>query len=204
MPAPTSPVTHSPGVSPIGQRIHVIGQTTSGKSTLAAQLAETIGAPVVELDALNWLPNWVGLNETDPEEFTRRITEATAGDAWVVAGSYSNFSEPVFWGRLQTVVWLDLPLPLILWRVIARSWRRWRTKELLWGTNYERFLPQLKFWDRDSLLWWALHSHKKKRVRLLSHMSDPRWSHIRFIRLTSVREVDTFRAAVEAACRAEA
>lgn len=189
--------------SPIGQRIHVIGGTSSGKSTLATQLASVIGAPVVELDALNWLPNWVGLNETDPEEFRRRIREATAGDAWIVAGSYSNFSEPGFWDRLDTVIWLDLPLPLTVRRVLTRSWRRWRTKELLWGTNYERFLPQLKFWSRDSLVWWAVTSQRKRRVRMLSHMADPRWSHIRFIRLTSTREVEAFRRAVEDACRAD-
>ena len=70
---------------PIGQRIHVIGNSASGKSTLAASLAESLDAAFVELDALNWLPGWVGLNETNPDEFERRIREATMGERWVVA-----------------------------------------------------------------------------------------------------------------------
>lgn len=187
--------------SPIGQRIHVMGNTSAGKSTLGMQLASVLGVPFVELDALNWLPDWVGLNATNPEEFERRIAEATAGDGFVVAGSYSNFSEKVFWERLDTVVWIDLPLPLILRRVITRSWRRWRSKELLWGTNYESFWGQLAIWRKgDSLIWWAVTQQQRKRRMMLAKMANPRWSHIRFIRLTSTHEVEAFRAAIEAAC----
>lgn len=65
----------------IGTRIHVIGNSASGKSTLAARLADTLKAPLVELDAINWQPGWVGLNTTDPDEFERRIREATRGGA---------------------------------------------------------------------------------------------------------------------------
>ncbi|MCY3700151.1 MAG: hypothetical protein OXH46_11095, partial [Gemmatimonadetes bacterium] len=61
----------------IGGRVQVVGNSGSGKSTLGARLAEAMGAPFVELDALNWLPGWVGLNQTDPDRFERRIREAT-------------------------------------------------------------------------------------------------------------------------------
>ncbi|WP_419164347.1 hypothetical protein [Candidatus Palauibacter sp.] len=61
-------------------------------------------AAFVELDALNWLPEWVGLNQADPEEFERRIREATRGRRWVVAGSYEKFSRRILWPRLDTVV----------------------------------------------------------------------------------------------------
>lgn len=186
--------------SPIGRRVCVIGNTSSGKSTLAARLARALDVPFVELDALNWEPNWRALNDSDPDEFRRRIREATAGDAWVVAGSYSEFARPIFWGRLHTVVWLDMPLPVVLYRVITRSWRRWRTKGLLWGTNYERFYVHLKLWSRDSLLWWAVYSHWRKRREHAALMADPQWAHIRFVRLTSAREVEAFARAVEAAC----
>src|SRR5262245_28024356 len=71
----------------VGQRIQVMGSSCSGKSTLAAALAGALGAPLVELDALNWRPNWVGLNDVDPDEFQRLISESTRGNAWVVAGS---------------------------------------------------------------------------------------------------------------------
>ncbi len=183
---------------PIGRRIHIMGNTSAGKSTLGARFARRLGVPFVELDALNWEPGWVGLNTTNPEEFERRIREATAGDGWVVAGSYTSFSQRVFWPRLETVVWLDLPLPQLVWRVLTRSWRRWRSQELLWGTNYERFWPQLMVWRKeDSLIWWAVTQQQRKRRSLLQYMTDPRWAHIRFIRLTSSAEIELFTHAVE-------
>ena len=188
--------------SPIGRRVHVIGNSTSGKSTLAERLARALDADFVELDALNWLPGWVGLNETDPDELERRFQHATRGDAWVVAGSYSAYAQRVFWSRLDTVIWLDLPLRLLLKRFFNRSWRRWRRRELLWGTNLERFWPQFALWrGTDSLLYWILTQHARKRRVTLAWMADPRWAHIRFVRLTSVSEVETFAGAVEASVR---
>jgi adenylate kinase family enzyme len=186
--------------SPIGHRIHVTGNTGSGKSTLAGRLARALGVPLVELDALNWQPGWIGLNATNPGELERRMRAATAGDGWVVAGSYTSFSERAFWPRVETVVWLDLPVHRLVGRVLARSWRRWRSNELLWGTNHERFWPQLMVWRKqDSLVWWAVTQQKRKRRSMLGYMADARWSHVRFVRLTSPAEVETFARQAEEA-----
>ena len=188
--------------SPIGRRVHVIGNSASGKTTLAKRLAAVLGADFVELDALNWLPDWIGLNETDPDELTRRFEDATRGEAWIAAGSYTQLAQAAFWPRLDTVVWLDLPMPVLLWRVLRRSWRRWRTKELLWGTNVERFWPQLALWrGADSLVYWIISAQRRKRQAMLTAMADPRWSGIRFVRLVSAREAERFAASVEACVR---
>lgn len=183
--------------SPIGHRIHVIGNSCSGKSTLGAQLAALLNVPCVELDALNWEPDWVGLNEVNPQELERRIQAATAGDGWVVAGSYARFCQKICWPRLQTLVWLDLPLPQLVWRMTRRSWQRWRSRELLWGTNYEQFWPQFMVWRKqESLLWWIVTQHQRKRQRLLSYYTDPQWQHIRIIRLGSVAEIEAFKQSI--------
>jgi adenylate kinase family enzyme len=185
-------------VLPIGRRIHVIGNSCSGKSTLAARLAKCLDIPLVELDALNWRPGWVGLNEANPAELERLIAQATSGAAWIVAGSYSGFARRVFWDRLETMIWLDLPMPQLLARVLHRSWRRWRTKELLWGTNREDFWRQLKVWRKqDSLVWWIVTQHERKRRQMRALQVDPTLSHIRFIRLASSSEVREFEARVK-------
>lgn len=183
---------------PIGKKIHIMGDSCAGKSTLGKRLADVLGVDFVDMDALNWLPNWVALNAVDPDEFERRLHEATVGDGWVVAGSYTRHSQRVFWSRLDTVIWLDLPLPLLLRRVVARSWRRWRTKELLWGTNYEQFWPQLMVWRKEeSLIWWIVTQYKRRRQQMIQFMSDPRWAHIRFVRLTSPEEIEAWTRAIE-------
>ncbi len=177
----------------VGQRIHVVGNSCAGKSTLAARLANALSVPVVELDALNWEPDWYGLNEHEPDRLIEKFQQATPGNGWVVAGSYMAFSQRVFWPRLDSVIWIDLPLHLLLRRVVARSWRRWRRHELLWGTNYEKFWPQFMVWRKEeSLIWWIVTQQSRKRRQMLAMMLDRRWSHIRFIRLVSVAEVETF------------
>lgn len=182
----------------IGRRIHVIGNSCSGKSTLGAKLAQRLDLEFVELDALNWEPGWVGLNERNPAELERRIRSATGGSHWVVAGSYSKFSKRIFWDRVQTVVWLDLPVPVLVWRMLRRSWRRWRTRQQLWGSNYERFWPQLMFWRKeDSLLWWIVTQQERKRREMREAASDPKWQHIDFVRLSSGSEIHEFLAEVE-------
>ena len=192
------PVLRVESDAAIGGRVHVIGNSGSGKSTLAARLAEALDATFVELDALNWLPGWVGLNQTDPDEFERRIRAATEGERWVVAGSYEKFSRRILWPRLDTIVWLDLPLRIVVWRMLRRSWKRWRSRELVWGTNQERFWPQLMIWRiNDSLLGWVITQHARKRRNMLACVSDPRWAHIHFVHLTSAREVGAFAASVE-------
>lgn len=180
------------------RRIHVIGNSSSGKSTLAAQLACMLDIPLVELDALNWEPDWVGLNATNPLEFERRLAAATSGDAWVVAGSYTAFAQRVFWPRVQLVIWLDLPMLILLSRMLRRSWRRWRTNELLWGTNYERFWPHFCVWRREeSLIWWIVTQHGRKRRQMLSFMARSEFAHIRFVRLASTADIERFRRTLE-------
>jgi adenylate kinase family enzyme len=173
----------------IGTRIAVIGTTSSGKSTLAAQLATMLRVPFVELDALFWQPEWT---ESPDEEFLPKVADATSGDGWVVAGNYHR-TWPLYWPRVETVIWLDLPLALSVRRIVTRSWRRSRSQELLWGTNTETFAKHLKLWSpKDSLIAWAIRHHRGNTRRNLATMQDPRWSHIRFIRLRSPRDVDEF------------
>jgi adenylate kinase family enzyme len=179
-----------------GQRVIVCGPSCSGKSTLAARLGETLGLPFIELDALFWRPNW---KEPTEEEFAAQIDEATAGDRWVVAGNYVRHMTPIAWPRADTIIWLDLGLPLVTWRVLRRSWRRWRTNELLWGTNYERFFPQLKLWDKNSLITFNVTHHRSRRARYAAAMEDPQWAHIAFVRLRSPQAVEAFLAGLQPA-----
>ena len=90
----------------------------------------------------------VSLHDTDSGELDRRMREATGGERWVVAGSYMSHSQQAFWDRLDAVIWLDLPMALLLRRVLRRTWWRWRSRELLWGTNQERFWPQFLVWKK--------------------------------------------------------
>ena len=147
-------------------------------------------------DALYWKPGWAAPPE---EEFRAKLFEATANDGWVVAGGYHRETSATIWPRAETVVWLDLPLKLTVWRILRRSWTRWRRHELLWGTNEEKFWQQLKIWSReDSLIAFTVGTRHERHRRYLGAMSDPQWSHIRFIRLRSRAEVELLAGGLEA------
>ena len=174
------------------QRIQIVGSSNAGKSTLAARLAAEMNYPFVELDALNWMPNWQGRHEHEPEEFRRLIREATSGDTWIAAGNYTKFSQELIWPKADTIIWLDLPLPLLTLRLLRRSWQRSRQRELLWGTNREQFWIQFCLWSDSSLLSWLWKNHHSYRRRLTENQTDSQWQHLRFIRLTSAEEATQF------------
>ena len=57
----------------------------SGKSTVGRALAERLGVPYVELDALVHGPNWT---ETPDDELRRILEPMLAGEGWVIDGGY--------------------------------------------------------------------------------------------------------------------
>ena len=102
------------------RRVVVIGTTGSGKSTLAERLSEQTGLRVVELDALFWGRDWQG---APVELFRHRVERETRDDGWIVVGNYSQVRDLV-WRPADTLVWLDLPLSLVMWRLVRRTVRR--------------------------------------------------------------------------------
>lgn len=177
----------------VGRRIACIGSTTSGKTTLAGQLATLLDVPAVDLDGLFWEPGW---REAHVDIFRDRIQHTLAGEGWVTSGNYIGDAQDLIWPRLDTVIYLDMSIPLLVRRVLTRSWGR--RGVLLWGTNYETFWPHLRVWSRDSLIYFALTTTRRRRQQFEAWQADPRWSHIRFHRLRSPREVALFVASVEA------
>ncbi len=176
----------------MGRRILVWGNSCSGKSTLASLLSKYLDIPLIDLDALNWLPNWEGLNVSDPSRLEARMQQATSGEEWVVAGSYTAQSKKIIWPRVDTVIWLDLPRPVLVWRCLRRSWLRSRQQTLLWGTNQENFFDQLKVWrGEESLLWWVFTQHQRKRTQTLNYIADGTWQGVEVIRCRRTGDLET-------------
>ena len=140
----------------MGRKVAVIGQTCSGKTTLAGRLAEHYGVPHVELDALFWGPNWT---QPEPEAFRQSVQAAMPETGWVVDGNYAKVRD-LLWERAEAVVWLDLPLRTVLRRYLVRTVRRVGRREELWSGNRERLSTHL--FSRDSLLWWILSRRRAK------------------------------------------
>ena len=99
------------------RRIMVIGSGGSGKSTFARRLGEILGIEVVHLDREHWQPGWVA----PPKEVWRgRVEQLAGGDSWIIDGNYSGTLD-VRLAACDTVVFLDLPRAVCLWRVLKRA-----------------------------------------------------------------------------------
>jgi adenylate kinase family enzyme len=153
-----------------------------GKTTVGRALAERLGVPFVELDALVHGPNWT---ETPDDELREKVTPIAASDGWVIDGSYSRKLGTLVLDRADTVVWLDLPIRVWLPRLVRRTSRRVRGREPLWNDNRETIVGAV--WGRDSLVVYALRSHFRRRrlypqklarynvMRLRSQAAVDRW-----------------------------
>lgn len=100
------------------RRIIVVGCQGSGKTSLALRLGRKLDLPVVHLDVLYWRPGW---KPSDTASFRARVTDAIAGEAWVVDGSYSGLAFDLTLARADRLVVIDRPRWLCQWRILRRS-----------------------------------------------------------------------------------
>ena len=145
------------------QRVSVIGNASSGKSTVARALAARIGVPYVELDALHWGPRW---SQATADELRARVEPMLSADAWVIDGMYWRKLGGAVLRRADTVIWVDPPFATMFLRLLRRSLTRIVRRTPLYSGNRESF--RQSFFSRESVLLFAL-------VRFASAEDALRW-----------------------------
>jgi adenylate kinase family enzyme len=163
------------------QRISIVGNSGTGKTTMARGIAGALGIPHLELDGLHHLPDWEPIER---ELFRERVAEFIAADAWVIDGNYSAVQDLV-WQRADTVVWLDLPRRTIMRQLIPRTLRRMVTREELWNGNTESWRDLFCLDPTRSILLWAWTRQGKYVERYTQAQRDPANKHLTFIRVRS-------------------
>lgn len=166
------------------KRAIVVGVTSSGKSTLAEQLASRFDLNYIELDALHWEPDWQG---APLDVFRARVGKATQAERWIVAGNY-RIVRDLIWPKAEAVIWLDYPLPIVLRQLTRRTFRRWRTQELLWGTNRERLWTHFKLWSDESLYYWLFKTYWRRKGEYPMLLSQAEHQHLKLIRFKHPKE----------------
>ena len=173
-----------PPLAGFGQRIMVCGPSCSGKSTFATALAKRLGAPVVHLDQLRFVPrsDWV---KRPDQEFDALHDEAVAGERWVIEGNYRQ-QAPLRLSRATGI------LELITGSVPVRLWRYARR------TLFEPDRPGALDGLRDSIKWdmidWIARREPARRPSYLALLRDSR---LPMIEVNSLRELDALSRAWE-------
>ena len=101
-------------------RIVILGCAGSGKTTLARQLGERTGAPVIWLDSI-WRPHWT---EKDVSAFRSLVKKAHAGDEWISDGNFALATFDIRLPRATVVIWLERPRLSCAWSAITRVFKR--------------------------------------------------------------------------------
>ena len=159
----------------------------SGKTTLGRALADRLGVPFHELDALHHGPGWT---EASPAELRARVEPLVAAPAWVIDGAYRGKIGDLVLARADTVVWLDLPRRVWLPRLLRRTFRRLVMRQELWNGNRETLRGVL--WDRNALIPFAWRTFPDRRRGYPTELAP-----YPVVRLRTPRDVRRFLATVD-------
>lgn len=169
-------------------KIAIIGHSGAGKSTLAARLGQLYYIPVLHIDSVYWLENWV----VRPREETRQIISDFLDDhsAWVIDGTYSRFCFDRRMAEADVILFLDLPPLACLYRVTAR-----------WLKYHGRTRPDMGPGCREKLdaefIRWVLY--KGRGTEKDEQVFGPicRWYNNKTAVLKNQRQIDLFLIAAE-------
>jgi hypothetical protein len=112
-----------------------------------------------------------------------------------VAGQYDDARQLIL-ERADILVWLDLPVPTVMWQVVRRTVRRrWRHEEL-WNGNREGPLWR-NLVDREYPIRWAWHTRRWPAGRAVQARSAR--PDLAVVRLCSRGEIDAWLAGLRSA-----
>ena len=128
-------------------KIAILGYSGSGKSTLARKLADYYKIPVLFLDTVQFLPNWV---ERDRNEGRSIVKNFMKNDAWVIDGNYNVFFQAERLEQADTIIFMNFSRFNCLYRALKRYAKNKNiTRESMANGCIEKM-----DWE---FIWWILY-----------------------------------------------
>lgn len=173
------------------QRVSVIGNSGSGKTSTARLLAETLGVEHIELDAIFHQAGWTPLSR---EEFRSVLAArlSAASEGWVVCGGYQSLIGDLVQGGADTIVWVRPPRWRNMYQVTTRTLRRLVLYEELWNGNRERWTAMLRRDPEENIVLWTWQKHPVYDKQFETCRTDGTWANATVIVLRTRRSVNEF------------
>lgn len=153
------------------ERVILLGCGGAGKSTMARQLGEITGLPVVHLDKLYWRENWTPLFN---EEFDALQRAELQKECWILDG---NFGRTLQWrlDRCDTIIYLDYPRWQCVLGVLKRIF-----------TTYGRTRPDMGPGCKERFDWeflcWVWNFNRDKRERFYRMIEETKHANVIILR----------------------
>jgi adenylate kinase family enzyme len=159
------------------KRIAIIGSPGSGKTTLSENLGRVYKLPVVHLDSIHYLDNWV-LRET--KERDKMIIEEAKKEEWILDGTFIDTLDQRL-DKADLIIFLDFPRYTDIKGIFSRKMPSIKQKRevpkltlsFIWYVftynNAQRkyIIEKLKKCKQDKILTFQKQKNLKKWVREL-------------------------------------
>ena len=123
------------------EKIVVIGSAGAGKSTFAQKLGSILKINVIHLDRYFWQPQWKEKPRDTRIEIQQHLVQ---NERWIIEGTYLSSSDSRL-NAADTIIFLDMPRLLCLWRVFRRrfEYARKARPDLAEGSPEQLSIPYI-------------------------------------------------------------
>ena len=163
------------------KKIVIIGSSGAGKSTLARELGSILKMKVFHLDRYFWQRGWrVKTRDTRIDILQEIVREKQ----WIIEGSYLSSSE-LHLHEADTIIFLDIPPLLCLWRLTKRhlAYRRRSRRDIPEGSTDKLTMSHIL-----KVVTFPLEDRRTIKQKLRNYKSK------QIIWLRSRKEVEDFLA----------
>jgi adenylate kinase family enzyme len=166
-------------------RVHILGASGVGTTTLASALARRLDCPHLDTDDYFWLPTRPPFTHRRPAPERHALLEADLARhaGWVLSGSLCGWGD-VFIPRFHLVVFVTLPRTIRLARLMERERQRYDAAAIAPGgtlhSAHQGFMAWAAAYDEGGLDVRSLRMHEQWLAGLPSPV----------LRVTSLDAVD--------------
>lgn len=122
---------------------------------MARFFGEVYDIPVLHLDKVKFLPNWV---DRDVKEGQVIVSKFMENESWVIDGNYSDFYQKERLEQADKIIYLNFPRSICMYRAFKRYFKnKNKTRDDMAEGCIEKF--DLEF------AWWILHEGRTKDRR---------------------------------------
>lgn len=168
----------------LGRRICIYGH--GGKTTLSNALGKLTNLPVIELDAIFWMPHW---RQRDKNEMLDIVSQKldSYSNGWIVEGNYRHII-PHLLPQADTVIWLNMHHIITTLKTAKRTLINAIKKNRICGDNYESLLKAL---GPSSIIWYKALNTKQSQHRIATLLHNTHHS-ARVYEIKSYPELNIF------------